>query len=521
MKDAAKKQREHHRQKGQFWTPAWVARAMVSYAIGSGASDIFDPAVGQGAFFRATKSLTCQKGKEISLSGTEIDPAALSEALDSGLSRHDILRVTLTDFLRFSPEGKFKAIVANPPYIRHHRLSAETKEYIRSMGARLLSKPLDGRAGLHIYFLLHALELLQDGGRLAFILPADTCEGVFAHALWSWITNRFRLEAVITFAPKASPFPSVDTNPIIILLSNNTPSELFDWAECLITETPQLEEWLGAFPEPPSVPDIRVTRRRVSEAVSRGLTRPPGPSNGNQPTLSDHATVLRGVATGCNDFFFLTRERAQSLSLPEEFLFPAVGRTRDVKDAALTQETLRRLDSAGRPTLLFAPDGRAYENFPAPVRRYLRSGEGLGINRKSLIATRNPWYKMETRIPPPILFTYLGRRNSRFIRNFAGAIPLTGFLCVYPNAKSSENIEELLQALNDSATLDNLRLVGKSYAGGAIKVEPRALEKLPITIGVLNKYGICAQRPPAQLTLPYGNPGDTILNSERVPGTPY
>ena len=37
---------------------------------------------------------------------------------------------------------------------------------------------------------------------------------------------------------------------------------------------------------------------------------------------------------------------------------------------------------------------------------------------------------------------------------------------------------------------ENLRLVGKSYGAGAIKVEPRALESLPIPNHLVKKYGL-------------------------------
>ncbi len=66
----------------------------------------------------------------------------------------------------------------------------------------------------YVYFLLRALQMLTEGGRLAFIMPADTCEGIFSTALWKWITANYYLEAVITFDPDATPFPKVDTNPV-------------------------------------------------------------------------------------------------------------------------------------------------------------------------------------------------------------------------------------------------------------------------------------------------------------------
>ena len=87
---------------------------------------------------------------------------------------------------------------------------------------------------------------------------------------------------------------------------------------------------------------------------------------------------------------------------------------------------------------------------------------------------------MEKRAVPPLLFAYLGRRNTRFIKNEAGVLPLTGFLCVYPVYNDPEFVAKLWQALNHPDTLENLRLVGKSYGSGAIKVEPGNLNKLPI-----------------------------------------
>ena len=92
---------------------------------------------------------------------------------------------------------------------------------------------------------------------------------------------------------------------------------------------------------------------------------------------------------------------------------------------------------------------------------------------------------MEFRTPPPLLFSYLGRRNTRFIRNLAGVVPLTCLLCVYPHRTDQPSVDALWQVLRHRDTIANLALVGKSYGGGAIKVEPRALERLPIPSSVL------------------------------------
>jgi adenine-specific DNA-methyltransferase len=214
--------------------------------------------------------------------------------------------------------------------------------------------------------------------------------------------------------------------------------------------------------------------------------------------------VLRGIATGANQFFFLTAQQAAALEIPDEFLIPAIGRTRDVSGDEVTIETMRTLEARGRPTLLFSPDGRPIHEFPPAVRAYLRRGEAMGLDKKPLLATRRPWYKMEVRPVPPILFAYLGRRNARFIRNLAGVVPLTGFLCVYPHRRDAAFVDQLWEVLRHPETIANLSLIGKSYGAGAIKVEPRALEQLPLSSLVASKAGLQqrAVSTPEQLPLP-------------------
>jgi hypothetical protein len=486
-------EREALRRKGQFWTPDWVAEAMVAYAVGGGSRHVFDPAVGAGAFFRAAKMLAAEFGRELSLLGTEVDGDALREARQNGLSSDDLARVGLSDFVLQPPREKFDAIVANPPYIRHHRLTAKVKADLKRLGAELTGTALDGRAGLHVYFLLRALQLLNEGGRLAFIVPADTCEGVFSETLWGWVARNYRLDAVVTFAPEASPFPGVDTNPLVLFIGNARPAGEFWWAKCLEPETRQLKSWASSdFKETGDAPEV--FRRSLNEGLTTGLSRPPAEMNPASPLLGDYARVMRGIATGANDFFFLTAKRAAELGLPDEFLLPAVGRTRDVPGEEINLATVKALESEGRPTLLFSPDGRPLELFPKPVREYLKRGEAGGVHLKTLIATRRPWYKMETRAAPPFLFAYLGRRNARFIRNAAGVIPLTGFLCVYPQRRDGLSVERLWNVLRHPETIANLSLVGKSYGSGAIKVEPRALERLPLPLSCLEENKLALEK---------------------------
>ncbi len=422
--------REGLRKKGQFWTPAWVAEAMAAYALAGRSNHLFDPAIGEGAFFRAGKQEALRLGSRLRLMGTEVDADILRQSGSNELTTDDLAGVELRDFVFDPPHATYDAIVANPPYIRHHRLSLEAKQTLKTWSSQLLGKALDGRTGLHVYFLLRALTLLREGGRLAFILPADVCEGKSAGLLWQWITAHYCLDAVVTFEPQASPFPGVDTNALLFLIRKAEPRSEFQWVQIQEAWTDALRDWIADGLPTQARMGLSVHARLLTEGLQTGFSRVPRVHNESCPRLGDFCTMMRGIATGDNEFFFLTRAQARELQIPEAFLRPAIGRTRDVTTEVITADTLQQLEQAGRPTLLFAPDARPLHEFPPSVQAYLLEGEKRGLPERALISQRKPWYSMEKRRVPPFLFAYLGRRNVRFIRNEANALPLTSFLCV-------------------------------------------------------------------------------------------
>ncbi len=476
------KARERLRQKGQFWTPAWVAKAMVAYVVREHTDLLFDPATGSGAFLEALRETPFS---EVFYYGLDID----EDLLALRIYDEKKCRVELRDFLRNPPDRKFKAIVANPPYIRHHRLSSDMKKYLRELATSITLHKIDGRAGYHVYFLILALAMLERGGRLSFILPADTFEGVFANTLWKWISSNFCIEAVVSFAEEATPFPGVDTNALIVFIKNDLPEKTLKWVYVKENIGSQLEVLVKSHFSNASLSSVEIWERNLKEAVATGLSRMPQEHEECLYHLYDFAKVMRGVATGANNFFFLTLKQIRELQIPLNYFKRAVGRTKDVKNSVLTKGDIEQLDLEGRPTYLLSLSKNM--RISNALDLYLKKGVEQGLHQRSLIKQRKPWYKMEQRKVPPILFTYLGRRNSRFILNKAGVIPLTGFLCVYPNYPDDEKyVLNLWKALNDPETIGKLRLVGKSYGNGAIKVEPSNLSRLPIPDEVVFKYGL-------------------------------
>ncbi len=497
-------ERETLRKKGQFWTPDWTADIMAAYVLQHRPGRLLDPALGQGVFFRAAKRYARSHGFDLALYGRDIDPNVLDQARLTGLDEYDLQNVEIRDFVLDPPSEFFPAIIANPPYIRHHRLSPAQKEYLGQFARKATGRHIDARAGLHVYFLIRALQTLAPDGRLAYIVSADICEGVFANALWQWICSHYRLDAVIAFASEATPFPDVDTNALVFLIRNSRPAKEFDWVKCLERDSKELTAFIAGRHHN-DFTALEVHRRILSEGLATGLSRPPSDGAKHQYTLGDFASVMRGIVTGDNEFFFMTSARAKELGIPNSLLIKAVGRMRDVQGEYFDADDIVRLEDKGRPTRLLNVNGLPFDKLPTPVQAYLQDGATRGLPEKTLIKTRKPWYRMEIRKTPPILFAYLGRRSARFIRNRAEVVPLTCLLCVYPKHSSPEFVEHLWRVLSNPETIGNLKKVGKSYGGDAIKVEPRSLERLPLPDDLVRSEGLAKYMAPSQGALDLGN----------------
>lgn len=477
--------REALRAKGQFWTPQWLAKVMVTWVLANRPPVLFDPATGPGAFFAAAR----EAGFTGDFAGFELDELALGDSYKLGLPSSHLSGVVVGDFIGSQITARFPAIVSNPPYIRHHRLGEDRKMELRRLANTCLGFSLDGRVGLHIYFLLKCLAHLAPGGRLAFVLPADVCEGVCSSALWTRLASQFCIDAVLTFAEAAAPFPQVDTNAMVFLFSNRRPGKRVAWLRVLKPDPTAILTAINSLAAKTN-DKVAIHHRHLPELLQTGLSRPPRLRDATGVPLSAFAKVVRGIATGANEFFFLTSRQIREHGLDKRFFKRAIGRTRDCPGDSISIGDMDRLDQSGRPTWLLNLGYQPKEHLPPALQTYLQTGEQLGLPDLALIQTRKPWYRMEQRAAPGLLFAYLGRRDCRFILNRAGVVPLTGYLCVYPWDDSPGNIERLWRALNHPDTQANLAFVGKSYGGGALKVEPRQLDALEIPGHVVKEVGL-------------------------------
>ncbi len=514
---------------GQFWTPWPIAQLMTWWAIQSSDDCVLDPAFGSGVFLltaidRLTYLGVSAETVSRQVAGVELSPLVFLMGLTNILLRHGPhtqLRLQWGDFLmpkqepgavlRESPvvyvtgtrqmslpgmkisgptafSEQFDAIVCNPPYTRHHHLPEAYKSTWATVMNQEYGVRLSRFSSLFAYFFVQANRMLASTGRMAFVTPATVFEASYSSQVKAFIRRQLRLRAIISFDKALSVFEGVDTAACITLIEGPETPAKDRVIHIQIREWPGVEQVLQAVEQGGTI-----TAGWGSSCALDPSTLEPHRKwtvigyennrfdNEHFVPLSSLARVMRGIATGANDFFVLSDDEVTKWELERTNLRPVLTKTREVPGYAFTQADFDRLGHAGKKRWLLYLMGPVIPG--TSEARYIQYGEARGLHKRSLVRTRSLWYMMEQRDPAPIYFTYLSRRRSRFIYNQTDVLALNVFLCIYPRPTISQDettLKALLAVLNSLVAKDSLRYVGRTYGGDTIKVEPREMDRLPV-----------------------------------------
>ena len=191
--------------------------------------------------------------------------------------------------------------------------------------------------------------------------------------------------------------------------------------------------------------------------------------------FSKYAKVVRGIATGANDYFTFNLSKAKKYGIDSRHLLSCICKCADVKGQLFTEDDFNDLKKRDKKVFLL----NAYQNIDSNVLLYLKKGESDGIDKKYLTASRNPWYALEKRPPAPIWVSVFNRKGLRFVRNYANVSNLTTFHCVYPqkNLFSDVSIDLLFAYLLTTTAREIFEDNAREYGNGLRKFEPNDLNK--------------------------------------------
>lgn len=451
----------HRERLGQFFTPPFVARFMCQWALEESPPKLFDPAFGLGSFFFAAEKIAPDSIFE----GIERDKKVLDHFFsDHSITNLESLRLKQGDY--FSAWGaSYPAIVCNPPYMRFQNFLDRDKvipEIEKRTGLKL-----SGYTNLASAFLLKSLHELGDGGKLAYLMPLEFLNTGYGEVVKRALLEGGGIKALIRIEPEEEVFPDATTSVGIVLVHKDSVKHAVRF--CTVTSMSQLEQGWAAVPGR----SVNVEELDPVEKWLRHFDEPQKLNHSELVPVSSYGAFSRGIATGANEFFIVSRQEAAELGLPASTLRACIARSSQVRQGYFTESDLRRLADNDERVFLVDLASSGDES----VKKYIAKGRSLGFDQRFLTRTRKPWFKLEARKPSPILFGVFSRDGFKVIRNTSSAVSLTCFHCFYPNLFGHDFVDYLFLYFNSPASQKILSQEARKYGGKLDKFEPRDLNR--------------------------------------------
>lgn len=460
----------HRKKFAQFFTPQPIADLMTDWLLGNvNCKTILEPAFGLGVFSR----ILINKKSNLIIAGFDIDTIILQEA-KKYFNSYSNVSLYLKDYMYNDWENTYDGIICNPPYFKFH--DYDNKLILEEVESKLKFK-FNGFTNLYTLFLLKSISQLNKGGRAAYIIPSEFLNSDYGKLIKEYLlkTNTLRHLFVIDF--KENVFDDALTTASILLLANDEYKSKINISTIDSKSDLQIiKNYIDSYPKEngefifaPKDLDPNVKWRKYFQLQN-------SINYNNLVPFSTYAKVVRGIATGANDYFTFKPSKAKEFNIPESNLLPCICKAKDVKTNFFTSEDFQNLILKDELTYLF--NGQQAKS--KEVDNYIQKGEQEGINEKFLTKSRKPWYALENRPPAPIWVSVFNRNGVKFIRNEANISNLTTFHCVYPISSdlfTKINIDLLFAYLLTDVAKNIFSDNRREYGNGLKKFEPNDLNK--------------------------------------------
>jgi adenine-specific DNA-methyltransferase len=449
----------HRKDYGQFFTPTPVARLMATWVMKGDPKTILDPAFGLGVFYDEVKKLN--PNNQIMFTAYEIDNHIIVY-LDHSGKRLDF-RVINNDYLE-AEVGYFDGIICNPPYMRFQKF-LKRHDVLPKIEEKI-GKKLVGYSNISSVFLVKSLNELKINGNLAYIMPFEFFNAGYGKEIKKCLLENHLLKQIIVFSNEKEIFPDATTTVCVLLCKNDGKDEAIKITVIKDNEEIDKISDVSNFYQREIIPSDLPYNKKWTPIILSLFFEEKSPNGFCK--LSLYGTFKRGIATGANDFFALTKSKIEKWKLDDNNICKCITKSSQIRKAVFTEYDFDILYNADKP--VHCLDVKDHEK--QEIRKYINEGEKLGYHERYLTKTRNTWYKIENRKPAPIIFGVFNRGRLKVIRNFTTAINFTCFHSFYPNMFGQQLVNKLFVYLLSDIGQKILKTNKRSYGDELDKFEP-------------------------------------------------
>lgn len=457
--------------RGAFFTPDGITKHIAQWAIRTTADNVLEPSTGEAAFLTAAvERLVTLGATEPVVHGVEIHGPSAHAAQTLVAAIGGQAQITVSDFFLVEATPTFDAIIGNPPFIRYQDWTGKQRDRAR-FAALHQGVALTGLSSSWAAFVVHSAGFLKPGGRLGLVLPAELLSVNYAAPVRRFLLENFASVELVVFDEQVFPDAEADT---VLVKADGWKQAPGGHAALRQTRNATTLEILesGTTWAPIDTAD-RWTPMALSETTTTVMSRLAADSTFGP--LEAYGDTTLGAVTGGNRFFALSPARVQELGIPRrDLLRISPPGSSHLRGLALTDSGLTRLGKQDQPTWLLWPS-----NTPAEATlRYIELGHATGVDQAYKCRVRKSWWRVPVLDAPDLFLTCMNADTARLTTNAAGARHLNSIHGVYLRDELRNIGRDVLPVASlNSMTLLSAELVGRSYGGGILKIEPREADR--------------------------------------------
>jgi len=461
-----KKDNTKEKLRGAYYTPLTLAEKMIDFFVkDKNIRSILEPSCGDGVFIDAAleqglladgKSMTA-----VEIEKDETDKLSVKYVSNSNIH---IINRDFFEFYRENTHNKYDLIVGNPPYIRYQYLMesqrTEMSEILISQGMKS-NKLINAWVG----FIVACVQMLSDNGKIAFVIPAEILQVVYAEDLRFFLAEKLSKITLLTFEELV--FPDIEQE-VVVLIGEKGKEE----AGIRIIELNNLDDlsWLdlekNGFQKLSHVHE-KWTKYFTSKEENELIAEIRADKRFQK--LSDVALINVGITTGNNKYFSVNQATVEKYGL-KDTVRPLIGRSSHANSVYFKKEDWQENVDEGKAAYLIDFPSDPIWTYPQGYRDYIEWGEENKQNEGYKLRIRDFWYQIPSVWVPDAFFLRRNNLYPKFVLNCCEAVSTD----TMHRLKFNEGVEpeRIVLSYYNSISFAFTEICGRSYGGGVLEILP-------------------------------------------------
>ena len=461
-----KEESSEQKLRGAYYTPLPLAEMMVKIFSGNKQiKNALEPSCGDGVFLDAMSNTgIIDQFDTITAIEIEDDEAIKVQKRYESKRNLKVINQDFFDYYEECSDKKYDLILGNPPYIRYQYLEEEQRallsDILTSQGMKA-NKLINAWVG----FMVACVNMLSDQGKIAFVIPAEILQVVYAEDLRLFLSNNLSKISIITFEELV--FSDIEQEVVVFIgekgeeekgiriieLNNLDDLKNFDINSNGFQKLQHVhEKWTKYF-----------TTDKENELVSEIR------NNDLFHKLSDCALINVGITTGNNKYFSVDKNTVEKYEL-ESVVRPLIGRSSHANSIFFTQNDWMENVNSGKAAYLIDFPETPYNEYPDKHKEYIELGEEKEENKGYKCSIRDRWYRIPSIWVPDAFFLRRNNLYPKFVLNRCEAVSTDTMHRIKFN--DGVGAEKIMLSYYNSISFAFTELCGRSYGGGVLEILP-------------------------------------------------